>query len=130
MLIPALPPKKTTTGVHRDVEGDFVRARMNALDIFMKMLTKIPFLIADPALEAFCSKSAGPEWDSSKSRIDAGADVQPNVGCQEWRKVCLLCSSPSHPYPTYDTPYDEPTRPPSDSSTPSSSTGAARPRTI
>lgn len=94
LLIPALPPKKTTTGVHRDVEGDFVRARMNALDIFMKMLTKIPFLIADPALEAFCSKSAGPEWDSAKSRIDAGSDVQPNIGCQEWRKLLDGCGAP------------------------------------
>ena len=40
--IPGLPPKKTHTGVHRDVKGEFVRARMNALNIFMKLITRIP----------------------------------------------------------------------------------------
>jgi len=94
MTIPGLPPKKTTTGVHRDVEGEFVRARMNALNIFMKMITRIPFLIADPALDAFCSKAAGAEFDAAKVRIDQGTDVQPNTGSLEWRKLLDACGAP------------------------------------
>lgn len=94
MLVPALPPKKSTTGVHRDIEGDFIRTRMNHLHIWLGHLSKIPFVTGDPALEAFLTKAAGPEWDNAKKSIESGADVVTSTGNNEWNAMLDDCNSP------------------------------------
>jgi hypothetical protein len=94
LLLPALPPKKSTTGVHRDVQGEFIRARMSHLNLFMGTLAKIPFLFADPAIDAFITRPNGPEWESAKNAISAGVDVSLSTGCSEWRRILDDCTAP------------------------------------
>lgn len=70
LLLPALPSKASPSD-SKDLSSPFIKTRMAHLEIFMKNLAKIPFLIGDPAIEAFVTVPIGSGWDAKKVELDA-----------------------------------------------------------
>jgi hypothetical protein len=98
LFIPSIPAttvfgKTTLSGQNKnDVNGDFVKNRMQQLHLFLQQVSKIPFLRTDPALHSFLSVQNEKEFKQiTETPVNVvnggGVDNWTNVGLNMWLKL-------------------------------------------
>jgi hypothetical protein len=53
----------------------------------MAQLCALPFLVGDPAMDAFISKTSQIEFDAAKKVVESSVDLKVSAGCMEWRQL-------------------------------------------
>lgn len=93
LFIPSIPAttifssKNTLSGGSKtDINGDFVKNRMNQLHLFMQQICKIPFLRTDPSLHSFLSVQNEKEF---KQITESPVEVANGGGTSNWTNVGL-----------------------------------------
>jgi hypothetical protein len=98
LFIPSIPATTVfgknalSMGSKTDVNGDFVKNRMQQLQLFMHQLCRIPFLRTDPSLHSFLSVQNEKEFKQiTEAPVNVtnggGADNWTNVGLNMWIKL-------------------------------------------
>lgn len=98
LFIPSIPATTVFTknplsgGSKTDVNGDFVKNRMQQLQLFMDLLCSIPFLRTDPSIHSFLSVQNEKEFKQiTEAPVTVtnggGVDNWTNVGLNMWIKI-------------------------------------------